>query len=193
MESQPSPDPAAHVPGWQPLLDRLAAESDPVRKRNLEVVARHVVEEVAGNMPALMDTLVPEPEYVVWGATDSVGPTGRAEVTDWYERLQRAGRNRLDYVIHRVVVDEHCVVTEGDFQYAIAGRDLPGVTTTEAGEAITPDGYHLVAHRTTVLWPVDENGLIEGEHIYAGERHRVLRRLDDGEMPHLGPEERARP
>jgi hypothetical protein len=179
------------TPGWQPLLDRISAESDPVRLRNLEVVARHVVEEVAGNMPALMATLVPHPEYRVWGASDSVGPSGRDEVVQWYTALEAADRNRLDYVIHRVVVDESCVVTEGDFQYAILGRDLGGATATEAGETIRPDDYHLVTHRTTVLWPISSDGLIEGEHIYAGERHRIRRRLESGELPHLGPATRA--
>lgn len=177
------------APGWQLLLDRLEAESDPVRRANLEVVARHVVEEVAGNMPALMATLVPEPQYSVWGASDSVGPSGHDEVMGWYRRLQAAGRNRLDFIIHRVVADEQCVVTEGDFQYAICGRDL-GVSTTEAGEPITPDDYYLVSHRTTVLWPINSAGLIEGEDIYSGERHRVVRKLEDGELPHLGPVER---
>lgn len=176
--------------GWQPLLDRLEAESDPVCRRNLEVVARHVVEEVAGNMPALMATLVPNPQYTVWGASDSRGPSGYDQVVEWYERLQAAGRNRLDYVIHRVVADRSCVVTEGDFHYAIAGRHLGGVTVTENGEPARPDDYHLVSHRTTVLWPVTPEGLIEGEHIYSGERHRVIRRLGDGELPHLGPIER---
>lgn len=177
-------------PGWQLLLDRIDIESDPVRKANLQVVARHVVEEVAGNMSGLMATLVPDPHYAVWGASDSVGPRGHDEVVDWYLRLQNAGRNRLDYVIHRVVVDERCVVTEGDFQYAIAGRDLGEKKQTEAGEPIVEDSFYLVTHRTTVLWPISADGLIEGEHIYAGERHRVIRGLAAGEMPHLGPSER---
>lgn len=179
------------TPGWQPLLDRIAAETDPIRHRNLEVVAWHVVEEVAGNMPALMATLVPEPEYVVWGASESVGPSGRDQVVSWYERLQAAGRNRLDYVIHRIVVDEHCVVTEGDFQYAVPGRQVPTIATTEAGEEVRPDEFYLACHRTTVLWPISPDGLIEREHIYAGEHLRVLRHLADGEMPHLGPTQRA--
>lgn len=31
-----------NTPGWQPLLDRIVTEADPVRRRNLEVVATHV-------------------------------------------------------------------------------------------------------------------------------------------------------
>lgn len=178
-------------PGWQLLLDRIAAETDPVRKRNLEVVARHVVEEVAGNLEALLATLVPEPEYVVWGASDSTGPTGRAEVLRWYEALKAAGRNRLDYDLHRVVVDEQTVVTEGDFLYAIDGADLSGIERAESGDLVESGTYYLVGHRTLVLWPINADGLIEGEHIYAGERHRVLRPLEDGERPDLGPVHRA--
>lgn len=178
------------TPGWQPLLDRIACEPDPVRKANLEVVARHVVAEVAGDTAALMATLVPDPQYSVWGASDSVGPSGYDEVVDWYHRLQSTGRNRLDYVIRRVVVDAGCVVTEGDFHYAIRGRDLVGSTGTEAGEPIVADDFYLVTHRATVLWPISASGLIEGEDLYAGERHRVIRRLADGEMTHLGPADR---
>jgi len=178
-------------PGWQPLLDRIESERDPVRKANLEIVARHVVEEVAGDMPALMATLVPDPHYSVWGASDSVGPSGYDEVVDWYRRLQAAGRNRLDYVICRIVVDEGCVVTEGDFHYAIRGRDLGAATAAESGEAVEPNAFYLVSHRTTVLWPINSAGLIEGEDIYSGERHRVIRRLADSEAPHLGPLERS--
>lgn len=184
-------EPSATTPGWQPLLDRIDCEKDPVRRANLSIVARHVVEEVAGNMGALMGTLVESPEYLVWGASDSVGPSGQDEVVDWYTRLQSASRNRLDYVIHRVVVDENTVVTEGDFFYAILGRDLTGFHVSEIGEALNDNDFYLVGHRTTVLWPVSEDGLIEGEHIYAGERHRVVRQLRGGEYPHLGPASRG--
>ncbi|MDO3402742.1 nuclear transport factor 2 family protein [Mycolicibacterium neoaurum] len=179
------------TPGWQPLLDRIAAETNPVCRRNLEIVARHVVEEVAGNTAELMATLVPDPHYSVWGASDSAGPSGYDAVVGWYRRLQAAGRNRLDYVIHRVVADEHCVVTEGDFHYAIAGSELD-VPHAENGEVVRPDEYYLVTHRAAVLWPISPDGLIEGEDIYAGERHRVRRLLGRDEMLHLGPEERKK-
>lgn len=173
------------TPGWQPLLDRLATETDPARRRNLEVVGRHVVEEVAGNLDALLATLVPEPSYTIWGATSSTGPQGHDEVLAWYEALVASGRNRLDYVLHRVVVDEHTVVTEGDFHYAFAGSELD-VETTEDGDPVSPEGRYLVTHRAVVLWPVNADGLIEGEHIYAGERHRVRRALGADERPELG-------
>ncbi|MGX4688122.1 nuclear transport factor 2 family protein [Streptomyces sp. JNUCC 63] len=174
------------APGWQPLLDRMASETDPIRRRNLDVVGRHVVEEVAGNLPKLMETLVAEPVYSVWGASDSVGPHGHDEVLAWYQALAGSGRNRLDYVLHRVVVDENTVVTEGDFHYAFQGDELEVGGHTEQGEMITPDGRYLVVHRAVVLWPISAEGLIEGEHIYAGERHRVVRALHAGERPELG-------
>jgi hypothetical protein len=174
------------TPGWQPLLDRLEAERDPVRRRNLEVVGRHVVEEVSGNIPALMATLVEEPVYSVWGASTSTGPRGHDEVVAWYDALVTSGRNRLDYVLHRVVVDEHTVVTEGDFLYAFVGADVDTDGRTEAGEPISAHERYLVAHRAVILWPINADGLIEGEHIYAGEGHRVVRTLGRHERPDLG-------
>src|SRR5687768_12870805 len=50
-------------PGWQPLLDAIGAEADPVRRANLELVAAHVVAEVDGDVDALLDTMVAEPTY----------------------------------------------------------------------------------------------------------------------------------
>jgi hypothetical protein len=47
-----------------------------------------------------------------------------------------------------------------------------------------------VTHQVTVLWPISLEGRIEGENIYAGERHGVIRRLAPGKMSHLGPPER---
>ena len=113
-----------NVPGWQPLLDRIASEQDPIRRRNLEVVGRHVVEEVAGNLLALLATLVPEPKYTIWGPPTAWDRTDTTRCS-WYQALVSSGRNRLDYVPHRVVVDEQTVVTEGDFHYAFAGSDSP--------------------------------------------------------------------
>ena len=73
MEPQVHPDAAA---SWRLLTERLAAETDPVRRRNLEVVARHVVAEVAGDLKALERTLVTDPRYTFWGG-DSPGGSGQ--------------------------------------------------------------------------------------------------------------------
>ena len=62
----------------QALIDALERETDPVRRRNLEVVARHVTCEVAGDIAGILATLVAEPVYRIWGASTSRGPQGGA-------------------------------------------------------------------------------------------------------------------
>lgn len=176
----------ADRPSWKILVDAVAAATDPLVRRNTEVVLRHVAAEVAGDVDALMSTLVSEPVYRVWGASTSTGPVGAAEVRAHYQRMIKDGKNRLEYVVERVVADDRCVVTEGEFRFAYLGASLTAAYT-EAGESVEPSAWYYVAYRCVVLWPFDGSGLLTGEEIYAGEAPRALRRLDDGEMPHLGP------
>lgn len=164
---------------WRLLADRAVTEPDPRRRTNLEVVARHVREEVRGDIPALMATLVAQPRYEVWGASDSKGPKGYDEVVAFYRASIERGKNRLEFEISAVTVDDDTVVTEGVFRHA-----YPGDVLNE------PAGWYLVEYQALVVWPIDAAGLIEGERIYAGERPRILRRLNHGECPHLGPPER---
>jgi hypothetical protein len=176
------------VRSWRLLAERLEAETDPRRRANLEVVARHVAEEVRGDIPALMTTLVPEPVYRIWGASASTGPRGHDEVVAHYAAMLPSGKNRLEYELERVVVDDRSVVTEGRFRHAYRGSTiaarLEGVVDVDA------DRWYLVEYQALVVWPISADGLIEGEEIYAGEPLRVLRPLGPGECPHLGPVDR---
>lgn len=176
-------------PSWQLLVDALERETDPIRQRNLEVVARHVTCEVAGDVSGVLATLVAEPVYRIWGASTSRGPRGGAEVRAFYDDLVATGKNRLEFRLGRVVVDAATVVTEGEFRFAYPGTWLAGRRLAD-GTPVTDDGWYLVAYQAVVLWPIDGSGLIEGEDIYAGEAPRVLRRLARGELPHLGPADR---
>jgi hypothetical protein len=170
----------------QALLEALEHEADPVRRSNLEVVARHIDREVAGDVEGILGTLVAEPVYTISGASTSRGPQGAAEVRAFYEDLVATGKNRFEFRIDRVVADTRTVVTEGEFRFAYPGRWLPG-RLLDDGTPAADDGWYLVAYRAVVLWPVADSGLIEGEDIYAGEAPRILRRLASGELPHLGP------
>lgn len=174
---------------WRLLAERIASETDERTRRNLEVVARHVREEVRGDVPALMATLVPQPHYEVWGASESVGPKGYEEVERFYESAIAIGKNRLEFEIDRVVADAEAVITEGAFRHACSGELLlsRGLGTPDE---IEPAGWYLVEYRALIVWPVNADGLIEGEQMYAGERPRVVRRLAPGECVHLGPRDR---
>jgi len=164
-------------------------ESDGATRRNIQTVIEHVRAEVAGELEALMDTLVADPVYHIWGASKSVGPRGQQEVRDNYVALIRSGKNRLVYDVTRVVADETCVVTEGHFRFA-----YPGVVLGSArvdGDQLLDDHWYLVEYKCVVLWPMDEHARILGEELYAGEAPRVMRHLDDHELQELGPVGRA--
>jgi hypothetical protein len=174
---------------WQLLIDAIASEHDPIRKRNLEVVATHVVAEVAGDVDALLATMAPHPVYTIWGASSTPGPRGTEEVRAHYERLTASGKNRLEYDVMRVIAGDRVVVTEGRFRLAYPGTHVTQ-NVTEAGESVLPDHWYLVSYQCLVVWPINTDGLIEGEEIYAGEVPRAHRLLQDGEFPTLGPRDR---
>lgn len=174
---------------WQLLTDRARAEPDPRKRANLQIVARHVREEVRGDVPALMRTLVEQPVYEVWGASESVGPKGYAEVKAFYEASIGTGKNRLEFEISQVLVEHDTVVTEGRFRHAYRGELLVRRGFAAAAE-VDPRAWYLVEYQALIVWPIDARGLIEGERMYAGQRPRILRRLRPGECDHLGPPDR---
>lgn len=174
---------------WQLLAARAEAESDPRKRANLEIVARHVREEVRGDVPALMRTLVAQPVYEVWGASDSVGPKGYDEVKAFYEASIAIGKNRLEFEITNVLVEHDTVVTEGIFRHAYTG-DLLMRRGFASMDEVEPSAWYLVEYRALIVWPIDADGLIEGERMYIGESPRVVRRLRPGECVHLGPPNR---
>lgn len=174
---------------WRLLADKIDAEADPRRRANLEVVARHLVEEVRGDIPALMETLVAEPVYRIWGASSSTGPKGAAEVAAHYEAMVASGKNRLEYELSRVVVDDDTVVTDGVFRHAYRGDTLAG--RLGAAADVLPDSWYLVEYQAVVVWPISADGRIEGEEIYAGEPPRIVRELGPADCPHLGPVDRT--
>ncbi|MFN2537848.1 MAG: nuclear transport factor 2 family protein [Mycobacteriales bacterium] len=170
------------VPGWQPLIDARDGAIDPRVRHALDLVARHVVAEVAGDMEGVLATLVPQPRYRIWGASSSTGPVGAAEVRGFYENLFGSGKNRLDYVLTRVVADAAAVVTEGEFHHVYDGTALLGLV----GDEVHAGHWYHVAYQALVVWPVGPEGLLAGEDIYAGEAPRVLREIAATELPHLG-------
>jgi hypothetical protein len=182
METEVHPAAAA---SWRLLTERLAAETDPVRRRNLEVVARHVVAEVAGDLEGLERTLVPDPHYTFWGGDSARRLNSMEEVRDFYVNNVRVGKSRLAFDINRVLVDERTVVTEGVFRHVVEGRYLSGRTLPDGGP-LDPRARYLTAYHALVVWPISADGLIEGEEIYLGEPHQVQRAVAPGEFPHLG-------
>jgi limonene-1,2-epoxide hydrolase len=174
------------------IADRLEAETDPRRKALLAVVAEHVEAEVRGDVDALMQTLVDDPQYHFYGAQGTDGPKGHDNVIAHYNGLNAAGMNRLEFDVFRVVVDDDHVITEGWFRHAVPPMIAEMLTGTkpEHGYGMPPEWY-LVEYLCLVVWPATPEGKLIGEDIYFGTPPRIVRPLAPGEAPHLGPPERA--
>jgi hypothetical protein len=149
---------------WAAVEDRLATETDPILRRNLEVVLRHMKAEAAGDIDGLLETLSPNPSYHAYGGPPESSPQGRDGVRRFYEDFVASGATKLQFEIDRLVVDKHCVLTEGVMRMA-----WPGATLKARGIPVDDvNADYLYEARMATLWPFDENGLATGEDTYTG-------------------------
>lgn len=150
---------------WAKLEERLATETDPVLRRNLETVLEHMKAEARGDIDGLLVTLSDDVAYHAYGSDEpALNPAGKDGVRAFYERFVASGATRLEFAIDRLVVDRDCVVTEGVMRMAYPGRTLAarGITVDD------PDACYLYEARLATFWPIDEHGLARGEDTYAG-------------------------
>ena len=177
-------DPSA---GWRAIQARIDRTTDPVIRDRLRMVHDHVKTEALGQFDALMATMTDEPAFHFWiGATGlGGGPKGREAVANHYRQLYEEGRNRFQYDIERIVADEECVVTEGDFLQV-----YPGHVLRERGlDVDDPDATYAVKIRLAIFWPFAPDGKLIGEDSYAdGEMFssldRVTKLVPDEIPPH---------
>lgn len=150
---------------WAAVEERLTTETDPTRRRNLEVVLEHMKAEAAGDLDRLMATVSEQAAYHAYGTNEpSMNPVGKAAVRTFYENFIASGATRLQFELDRLVVDDDCVLTEGVMRMAYPGRTL-----VARGTAVDDlDAFYLYETRMAVLWPFDAEGLIIGEDTYTG-------------------------
>ena len=149
----------------QKVADRLAAETDPVLRRNLETVLRHMQAEAAGDLEALLATLTDDCAYRAHaqpGVAES-NPVGKEQVRRLYEQMYEPGAMTIGFEVDRVVADAETVVTEGTMRVAYPG-ELLGAMGVEVDDV---DASYLYETRTVVLWPMDGTGLARGEESYS--------------------------
>ena len=110
---------------WAKVEERLATETDPVLRRNLETVLDHMKAEARGDIDGLLVTLSDDVAYHAYGTDDpTLNPAGKDGVRTFYENFVASGATRLQLDIDRLVVDRDCVVTEGVMRMAYPGRTL---------------------------------------------------------------------
>ena len=149
---------------WSVVEERLAAETDPTLRRNLEQLLVHMKAEAQGDLDTLMATVAEDAHYDAYGAPPEANPRGKAAVRKFYEDFIASGATRLQFAIDRLVVDRHCILTEGVMRMA-----YPGSTLAARGIAVDDESaYYLYEARMATLWPIDEDGLFTGEDTYTG-------------------------
>lgn len=150
---------------WAKVEERLATETDPILRRNLQTVLDHMKAEARGDIDGLLATLSDDVAYHAYGTDDpALEPAGKPAVRTFYERFIASGATRLQFEIDRLVVDRDCVVTEGVMRMAYPGRTL-----AHRGIAVDdPDAYYLYEARMATFWPIDDDGLARGEDTYTG-------------------------
>lgn len=152
---------------WALVEKRLANETDPVLRRNLELVLEHMKCEARADIEGVVATLVEKPRYVMHDVPDDpvMNPDGSKDaVRDFYDRtIVKTGAHRLELACERVIVDKDAVVTEGIMRMA-----YPGTTLRAMGiEVDDPDAHYLYETRMGIVWPVDRNeGKLIGEESY---------------------------
>ena len=147
---------------WLPLEKRLAETTNERHRVVLNVVIEHMKAEAAPDLGRLMTTLSPSPDYHFWHAEGDFGPKATEGVRTYYTDFLATRTNVLEYEVQRLVIDDHCLVTEG-----LLKQIYPGSEAVKIGIPVDDvDGDYLVVFRQLLLWPIDENGLIEGEDSY---------------------------
>ena len=150
---------------WARVEERLATESDPILRRNLEVLLAHMKAEAAGDLDGLLETLSDDVAYHVYAAPDvaELNPVGKPGVRKFYADFIASGATKLQFAIDRLVVDRACILTEGTMRMAYPGRTL----AARGIDVDDHDASYLFETRMAVLWPFDDDGLALGEDTYS--------------------------
>lgn len=149
---------------WRKVEERLTVETDPVLRRNLELLLTHMKAEAALDLPLLMSTIHEDAVYRTFSQDPATWPRGKAEVRAFYEAFAASGAHKLCHDMDRLVVDRHCILTEGTMRMAWPGRTLQAM----GHDVDEPDADYLYEERMAVLWPISDDGLFLGEDTYLG-------------------------
>ena len=72
---------------WRKVEERLETETDPVLRRNLELLLTHMKAETVLDLPTLMSTVSEKSVYQNFAADPSTWPRGKAGVQAFYENF----------------------------------------------------------------------------------------------------------
>lgn len=146
---------------WKKVEERLAVETDPVLRRNLELLLQHMKAEASLDMENLMATVSEQARYQSFSGEGSI-LEGKAAVQNFYETFAASGAYKLHLDLDRLIVDKHCILTEGLMRMAYPGRTLQAM-----GIAVdNPAAEYLFETHMAIIWPIGPDGLFIGEDSY---------------------------
>jgi hypothetical protein len=153
---------------WRMVSERIEQETDPVVRRNLELVKAHMLAEAVPDIDGVVATLSPRPRYRTHSRPDDVtkNPESTDAVRAFYDAtIVQTGAHRLELAVDRVIADRESVFTEGVMRIAYPGRTLEAM-----GIAVDdPDAHYVYESRMGVVWPIDPaSGMLCGEEVYTG-------------------------
>jgi hypothetical protein len=145
---------------WKKVEARLQTETSPVLRRNLELLLKHMKAEASLDMEPLMATVSEKARYEAFGSGSVIA--GKPAVRKFYEDFAASGAYKLHLDIDRLIVDEHCILTEGLMRMAYPGRTLQamGISVDD------PAAYYLFEAHMAIIWPIGDDGLFIGEDSY---------------------------
>lgn len=154
---------------WTLIEKRMASESDPIVRRNLELVFTHMQAEAKGDIEGVVGTLTKSPRYLAHDVPelDAMNPHGNKDaIRAFYDlTIIQTGAHQLELNCDRVIADRESVMTEGLMRMAYPGRTLAAMGI----EVDDPDAYYVYETRMSVVWPVDAaEGKLIGEETYTG-------------------------
>jgi hypothetical protein len=148
---------------WRAVEARLATETDPVLRRNLELLLQHMHAEASLDMERLMATVSEDARYEFFSQQQEI--RGKAAVQRFYEDFAASGASKLQHDITRLVVDRDCIFMDGVMRMAYPGRTL----AARGIDVDDPDAYYLFETQMGIVWPINpDDGLFIGEDSYVG-------------------------
>ena len=165
---------------WKKVEARLATEQNAVLRRNLELLLQHMKAEATLDMDNLMATVSDKARYQSFSRGGSL-LEGKPAVRKFYEDFAASGAYKLHLDIDRLIVDEHCILTEGLMRMAYPGKTLQAMGI----EVDDPAAYYLFEAHMAIIWPIGDDGLFIGEDSYTshdGFEGIAQRKLADDEI-----------
>ncbi|RMI27738.1 nuclear transport factor 2-like protein [Nocardia stercoris] len=162
------------------LTERLRTTESPRQRIMLERMREHAAAERDGDLETLIGTLGPETAYHFWELSGDVGPKGRDGVAAYYTHLVENNGHVLEFHCETLVVDDNCIVIEGELTMIQPGALLMEhpMASSFADAAKT----YLLKMRNVIFWRFDADLMIIAEDSYSG-GPMELRELSDEELP----------